>query len=326
MATKSKQFVWPQSVDRKKDGRKTVGIVVLSAPEAHPNPEHLQRGIRWLEQRGFTVRLAPHVKECRGFLAGPPEQVAHDFHAMLADSDVSWIVSAGGGYNSNSLLRHLDFDLMRRARKPVIGLSNPTLLLNALTAKSGVISFHGPVLLWNLGSEDGGPDEFTEEWLWRMLGHRDGEMVIPREPSWTWPRPGACTGRLLGGNLWSLQQLLGTPYEPDWTGAIVAIEDCFCELHQVAAILEHFACAGVFDRIAGLLVGVPLEVKETELPCEGDFTDVVMAAVEASSFPVLTGVHFGHTDRKITLPIGARATLDAAADAIVIHVNERNPA
>lgn len=313
-------FEWPQPIAPDKD--QTVGVIVLSAPESALNPDYLQRGIDWLKQRGFPVKLAPHVAKSNGFLAAPPEDIAREFHAMLADPEVSWIVTAGGGYNSNSLLRHLDFNLMQRARKPIVGLSNPTLLLNTLTAKSGVISFHGPVLLWNLGSEDGGPDAFTEQWMWKMLGVRDTDIVIPRESSWNWPRPGACTGRLLGGNLWSLQQLLGTSYEPDWTGAILAIEDCFCELHQVAAILEHFACAGVFDRIAGLLVGVPLEVKETELPYEGDFDDVVMAAVEAYSFPVLTGVHFGHTDRKLTLPIGARTTLDAVTDTIVIHVNE----
>lgn len=311
-------FEWPQPVVPQKG--QTVGVVVLSAPEAALNPDYLHRGIDWLGQRGFSVKLAPHVAKSSGFLAAPPEDIAREFHAMLADPEVSWIVTAGGGYNSNSLLRHLDFELMRRVRKPVIGLSNPTLLLNALATKSTVISFHGPVLLWNLGSEDGGPDAFTEQWMWKMLGAKADDIVIPRESSWDWSRPGVCTGRLLGGNLWSLQQLLGTPYEPEWSGAILAIEDCFCELHQVAAILEHFACAGVFNRIAGLLVGVPLEVKETELPYEGEFEDVVMAAVEAYSFPVLTGVHFGHTDRKLTLPIGALTSLDAGKDAITIHV------
>lgn len=292
----------------------TIGIVCLSAPEPAANPDNFKRGVAWLESRGFKVKLAPHVLKQSGFLSAPPTEVAAELRELLFDSNVGLIVVAGGGSNSNRLLPYLDMEAIAAARKPIIGLSNPTMLLTAISAATSLVTFHGPVLLWNFGGET--PiDEATEQSMWAMLAHSENQLVVAAEPSWKWLREGACEGRLLGGNLWSLQQLIGTPWQPNWHGAILAIEDCFCELHQVAAILDHFAAAGVFDQIAGLIVGVSLEVLETEFPYAGIFEDVVMESVGSRQIPILSGVHFGHTDKKITLPLGSIMSLNSGCNS-----------
>ena len=302
----SVKTIWPTPVFPHQGT--SLGIVCLSAPEPVANPDNFNRGVAWLESRGFKVKLAPHVLKQNGFLAAPPSEVAADLIDMLNDPQIGLIVVAGGGSNSNRLLPYLDMEAVASACKPIVGLSNPTMLLTAISAATSLVTFHGPVLLWNFGGET--PiDEATEQSLWEMLAHSEAHLALPAEPSWKWLREGSCQGRLLGGNLWSLQQLLGTPWQPDWHGAILAIEDCFCELHQVAAILDHFVAAGVFDEIAGLVVGISLEVSETELPYTGTFEDVVMESVGSRQIPILSGVHFGHTDKKLTLPLGSIMSL-----------------
>lgn len=311
----SKQTIWPMPVMPYQGT--TVGIVCLSAPEPAANPDNFKRGISWLESRGFKVKLAPHVLKQCGFLAAPPIEVATEFRDMLNDSQIGFIVVAGGGSNSNRLLPYLDMEAVAAARKPIIGLSNSTLLLTAISAATKLVTFHGPVLLWNFGGET--PiDEATEQSLWAMLAHSEPQLAVTAEPTWKWLREGACQGKVFGGNLWSLQQLLGTPWQPDWHGAILAIEDCFCELHQIAAILDHFAAAGVFNKIAGLIVGVALEVTESELPYSGTFEDVVMESVGSRKIPILSGVHFGHTDKKLTLPLGSIMSLESDGNSFQI--------
>lgn len=308
----SVKTIWPISVFPHQGT--TIGIVCLSAPEPAANPDNFNRGVAWLESRGFKVKLAPHVLKQNGFLAAPPVDVAAELRDMLFDTQIGLIVVAGGGSNSNRLLPHLDMEAIAAARKPIVGLSNPTMLLTAISAATSLVTFHGPILLWNFGGEP--PiDEITEQSLWSMLAHSDASLAVPAEPSWKWLREGACQGRLLGGNLWSLQQLLGTPWQPDWRGAILAIEDCFCELHQVAAILDHFSAVGVFDQISGLIIGVPLEISETELPYTGSFEDVVMESVGSRDIPILSGVHFGHTDKKLTLPLGSIMSLKSDSNS-----------
>lgn len=314
--------IWPTPVFPHRGA--TIGIVCLSSPEPAANPENFDRGVAWLKSRGFEIKLAPHVLKQDGFLAARPAEVAAELCDLINDPAVRLIVIAGGGSNSNRLLPYLDMKTIAAGRKPIIGLSNSTMLLTALSASTGLVTFHGPVLLWNFGSETP-MDESTEKSLWAMLECLDSQLLIPSEPSWKWLREGTCQGRLFGGNLWSLQQLLGTPWQPDWNGAVLAIEDCFCELHQVAAILDHFAAAGIFDKIAGMILGVPLEVSETEQPYTGTFEDVVMESIGSRQFPVLSGVHFGHTDKKFTLPLGGLVSLDSCANIFKLASTEAVP-
>ena len=315
-----KKIIWPNPV-KFNAAHVTAGAVTMSAPDGATCPkEATDRGIAWFAKRGCNVKLAPHYFGNAGFLAGTPKEIAADVNAMVGDDATDFIVSAGGGYNANALLPYLDYELIAGARKPIVGLSNPTVILNAISATTGLVTYHGPVLIHNFGNET--PiDDFTESHFLEIMSG-NGDVVVKAEPDWSWLRAGETEGRLYGGNLWSLEHLLGTPWEPDWDGAILFVEDCFCELHQVYASLEHLKAAGVFEKINGMIVGIPLEVAEAELPYQGTFNDVVMDVVNGYSFPVLANVHLGHTDRKLTLPIGAHVRLDSRAHAILIDRKE----
>ena len=301
--------MWPRLTNFG-SGSLTAGLVTVGAPDAGNNPENVQRGLSWLKSRNIEVKWAKHALNTKGFLADDPEKLADDLHTMLRDPAIDFVLTTGGGANANEILPYLDPEVLRLHPKPIIGMSNTTLVLNHMTARSGVVSFHGPVLVWNLGSE-AGLDAYTEVHMNRALGGTESLRVEP-EPSWKWLRQGSGEGCIWGGNLWSFDQLLGTPYALDMKDGVLFIEDCFAELHNIAACLAHLAQCGIFKDLAGLVIGVPLECVETEMKDARDFDALVLNACRGSRFPILSGVRLGHTDTKITVPIGARTRLDSS--------------
>lgn len=287
----------------------TAGLVTVGAPDAGNNADNVERGVNRLSERGILVKWAKHALHTKGFLADDPEKLADDLHTMLQDPEIDLILTTGGGANANEILPFLRPEVLRANPKPIMGMSNTTLILNHMTWRSDVVSFHGPALVWNFGGEEG-LDAYTEAHMVRALSGSTPLRVEP-EQSWQWLRTGHGEGKIWGGNLWSFDQLLGTPYAPDLTGGILFIEDCFAELHNIAACLTHVRQCGALNNLAGLVIGVPLECAETEMKDDRDFNALVLEACAGSNFPILAGVQLGHTDTKITIPIGAGARLDS---------------
>jgi muramoyltetrapeptide carboxypeptidase len=306
-------MIWP-TVKHLGESECVAGIVTLGAPDAAGNPANVARANTWLAERKVSAKWASHALNSNGFLADEPKYLANDLHGLLADPDVDFILTTGGGANANSILPHLDPDQLRKYPKPIVGLSNTTLLLNYLAKASGVITFHGPVLVWNIGGEQ--PLDDYSETHFRNALRRQEPVTIQPEGTWQWIKGGTATGKIWGGNLWSMQQLIGTPYMPDMAGAILFVEECFSELHNIAAVFNHFDQAGVFGKIAGLILGIPLECEETEMPDGRDFNRIATDACKAYNFPILAGVHLGHTDRKATIPVGATARISEASNEI----------
>ncbi len=137
-----------------------IGIVSPSSPVAAFCPKRLQRGVGELEKRGFTVKLGKHVLEHYKHTAGTVQQRIEDLHAMFADDEVKAIVCTIGGLNSNQLLEFLDYDLIQKHPKIFMGFSDITALLNAVYAKTGLVTYLGPALLPQFG-EYGGTLPYT---------------------------------------------------------------------------------------------------------------------------------------------------------------------
>jgi muramoyltetrapeptide carboxypeptidase len=286
----------------------TIGIVTVSAPEAATEPEWYGRGTAYLQQRGHRIRASESVSARHGYLSAPEQQLARELVDQFRDPEIAAIICAGGGTNANRLLRHLDFGAIAEHPKIFMGSSNPTVLLNAIYAKCGLVTFHGPAVVWNFGNPSGLTD-YTESNLNAVLMEPRARTVFEARPAWRWLRPGHAEGPLLGGNLISLQTLLGTPYEPNWEGAILFWEDIGKSTNRLDLMLTHFRDAGVFDRISGMVVG---QLVGCDPPDGGQTLEEMLEEVLGDyRFPVLQGVEFGHTDDKLTLPIGGHAELGA---------------
>lgn len=126
------------------DPHAAIGVVSVAAPEPVTDPAFFDRGIDAIKATGREVVLAGHTRSRSGYRSGSAEDLANDVHALFEDPAVGAVICAGGGINANRLTRFFDFELIARNPKPFVGVSNPTISLNAITARTGLITFHGP--------------------------------------------------------------------------------------------------------------------------------------------------------------------------------------
>lgn len=295
-----------------------IGVVSVSAPEPATDAEFFNRGVEALQHFGYEVVLGKHTLEQKGYVTASAEDLAADLHELFADERVAAIICAGGGINANRLLRHLNWSLIQQHPKILVGVSNPTVLLNAITEQTGLITFHGPSVVWDFGAEDGTP-ELTSTHFAGLLGSSESTYEIPAQHDWQWLREETLSGRLVGGNLASLQGLLGTLYEPDWDGAVLFWEDIAKPVNRLDVMLTHLRDVGVFQRISGMVVGKLVSCE----PSNGITYDAMLLdLLKDEDFPILTEVPFGHTADKLTLPIGAHLRIAPDSDAMRISFPE----
>lgn len=285
----------------------TIGIVCVDAPEPALFPDRFDAGIAKLESLGYTVVVAPHARGRAGIHAATAAAVVADLHDLFTDPAIGAILCAGGGITANRLLPLLDFELIEANPTIFMGASNPTVLLNAITERTGMVTFHGPSVVWDFGDNDQ-PLPSVDSFQAAVRGE-----VALTAPLTDWIRPGTATGQLLGGNLSSLLQLVGTVYEPDFTGAILAWEEIGDDAAHIAAKLIQLDQHGVLDKLDGMVVG---ELVDCE-PSDGVTVHEVVAEICGDrGFPIATGLPFGHTGLKYTLPIGATVIISTEAAAL----------
>ncbi|SRR6266498_151505 len=281
----------------------TVAIVSTSSPVS---PDELDRVSHYFRERGYGVTVAPGAGGATGYLAGPREQRAADLMAAFADPAVRLIVPATGGKGAAHLLDLLDFEVIRANPKVFTGVSDPSILGNAVYHRAALLTLHGP----------SGYDFFqpevnadTETAFWQIVsGPVAGHEV--KGDGWRVLRGAGrqITGHVVGGHLGTIRALIGTPWMPDVTGAVLVLEEVFVPWVAVDQALTHLRLAGVFDRIAALVVGVPIDCAREDAPDE-DWDQMILRCV-GGDCPVVTNVEFGHTARKVPLVIGGRVTLD----------------
>lgn len=294
----------------------TIGIVTVSAPEPHLFPVEFQRGLDALSREGYDLRLARHANASRGYMAAPEHELAEDLHEMFSDPSIAGVICAGGGTNANRLLRHLDFDLIRSNPKVFVGVSNPTVLINAVMSKARLITFHGPSVVWDWGSRDR-PEWTAQHFRHIVAGEAEGADLS--RFGLRWLKEGAASGPLVGGNLSSLRSLIGTPWEPEWSGRVLIWEDVGEDVEHLDAALTHFRDAGILTQLRGMIVG---KLVDCEPSRDWGVEQMMSDLLGEFDFPIAVGIPFGHTPLKFTVPLGVTVELDS----VRARVGLRGPA
>ncbi|MBX3637927.1 MAG: LD-carboxypeptidase [Rubrivivax sp.] len=266
---------------------------------------------RALAALGLRTREAPNARARYGHMAGTPQQRADDIHALFADPEVAGLLAITGGSGANRVLPLLDYELITRHPKFLGGYSDLTALVNAVFAKTGLVTFHAP-----LGRSDWTP--FSSAHFRAVAMQAEPctlPLALPGEPA-AEPvvtlRGGRARGPLVGGNLAVLTSLAGTPYLPSFDGAILFLEDVNEYIYRVDRMLSTLLLGGHLARVAGVVIGGFTNCG----PSEGSFGTLTLDEVFDDYFgglgvPVFRGAPFGHVARKITLPVGALAEIDA---------------
>ncbi|MBK9255298.1 MAG: LD-carboxypeptidase [Saprospiraceae bacterium] len=288
--------------------------VGLIAPGSPIQPEKFQNAVTNLENLGLVPVYTETVFKRNGYLAGTDQERLDDLHKMIADTDVKAVWCLRGGYGCTRLLPMLDYKLIRKNPKIIIGYSDVTALLLAIHQKTGLITFHGPVAISNIFTPY---SAITVESV--LFGNTTIPLKIPyteqsdqkfQQDIYTITK-GVASGILTGGNLSLLVALIGTKYAPTYKNKIVFIEDVGEKPYRIDRMLTQMIQATDISKAAGIILGVfhDCEAKESDL----SFTlkKTISEKLSQLNIPCFYGFSFGHVSDICTFPIGTGATMDA---------------
>ena len=275
----------------------------------------LQIALETLIAMGLKAKVGPHVMDRFGYLAGEDEDRASDINTAFADPEIDAVFALRGGWGASRLLPFLDFDLIAKNPKIFLGYSDITSLLNAIYAKAGVVTFHGPNVMsrWNDFTYQGMRDVLFEA---KSVAYSNPEVIeddlVARKHRIQTIKTGNATGRLIGGNLTLMSALVGTPYFPDTRGAILFLEDVGEAIYRVDRMMTQLKLSGALDQVSGIVFGHFTGVKPN--PGLGNFAlmDILRQHCEPLGVPCYFGAMIGHVEQQSTVPVGAGAIMNAS--------------
>lgn len=273
----------------------TLGIIAPSSPF---DKYKFRNGLSVIEEMGFTVFFPETIFEQKGYLAGSDAHRTHILNSMFRDSDIKGIICARGGYGALRILPMIDFDAVALNPKVFIGCSDVTVLLNMFYSKCGLVSLHGPMIESLAKASDQ-----TKQSLCDML-LKEQDLTIDCENRVV-IHSGVASGIMAGGNLTTLCHLVGTPFEPDFSGQILLLEDIGESLYRIDRLLMHMKLAGCFEHIRGIVLGSFKGCGEPDLVYQV-FDDIF----SNDSFPILAGFDIGHDEPNLTIPFGINASFN----------------
>lgn len=285
-----------------------------TAPGGAPTPEDVARVRRTLHALGFRTVVAPHAFDVRGYLAGTDADRASDLQEAFADPRIQGILCIRGGYGAHRLLDRLDYGLIAEHPKVFIGYSDVTALHLALHTQAKMVTFHGPMVAALARSDPHDLLSFLRAVTRPApLGPLTNPPGAPRIETLV---PGIAEGDLIGGNAALVTALLGTPFQPEFAGRILFLEDVGDHLYRLDRKLAHLRVAGVLREVAGIVVG---ECRYPEPTGGLSVRQILEDLIVPLGKPAVYGLACGHGTFHLTLPVGVRARLDAGEGVLSIE-------
>jgi muramoyltetrapeptide carboxypeptidase len=287
----------------------TIGIV---SPSSWLNEPDLKTAVSVFENKGYKLVLGKSVFLKEFTYAGTPQERADDINNMFANPDIDAIICARGGYGANRVLPLLDYDLIQENPKIFMGYSDITAFLISITQKTGLVTFHGPMLT----TFKKGMVNYNFDLLENILfGNESVALHPPSKLPMRILNSSKAEGPLWGGNMCLLINQLGTPDQLDTDGAILFIEDIDEYLYAFDRMLVHMKKAGMFENIKGLIIGELVEMKDYDDPFGKSTDEIVMDVCGDLDIPIISNFPCGHGIYQATLPISIPVQLDANSDS-----------
>jgi muramoyltetrapeptide carboxypeptidase LdcA involved in peptidoglycan recycling len=278
-----------------------------------------------LESYGFKLSFGKHVDETDDFYSSSVESRIFDLHEAFADKTVDGILTVIGGYNSNQLLDHIDYALLKENPKVFCGFSDITAIANAITTKSDFITYSGPHFSsWAIkqGFEYSieyfekccmREEEFelksSEKWsddAWYL--DQDKREFMSNDGYWIL-NEGEAVGKSIGSHARCLAALQGTQYWPNLEDSILFIEeDAETNIQVFDRLLQSYIQLPNFSKVKGILIGRFQKGSNVSMEL---LKKVIDSKKELSDLPIIANVDFGHTLPLATLPIGGQLEIIA---------------
>lgn len=316
----------------------TIAVFSPSSPATKTAKKRYLRGKHYLEAKGFHFLKGSLTGKQDFYRSGTILERAEELNALIRNPKVKCIMAAIGGMNSNALLPYIDYETLRKNPKIIIGYSDVTALLLGIYAQTGLITYYGPTVVASFGELPPFVDQtykyfsniFLEEvalpYILPKPAYWSDEYIpwdtqdhskVKRENKWITLQEGQATGRLIGGNLNTMQGIWGSPYMPTIEkGDILLIEDSLKDAATIERSFNLLKLNGVFDRIGGLILG-----KHELFNDNGSGRkpyDILKEVIGDLTFPILAEFDCCHTHPMLTLPIGTWVTLDATNQTVTL--------
>ena len=279
----------------------TIGLV---SPAGKIDSVHIENAIKYLESKKLRCVMAPYATDSYNQFSSTDEKRAKDLQMMFDNPDIKAIWCTRGGYGSIRLIDKLDFSILEKHPKWLIGFSDITVLHSVLREKLGLVSIHGAMCL-NLSSEsfsESGVDN-----LWKLLF---GEMPNYELLNHYLNRIGKSSGTLIGGNLSLICSLLGSPYDFNPKGKILFIEDVGEYLYRIDRMMLSLKISGKLAGLSGLIVGQFSEIKDNDTPFGKSAYEIIAEAVADYDYPVIFDFPAGHTKCNEPLLLGIQVEVE----------------
>ena len=294
----------------------TIGIL---SPSSWMNESDLKLAITVFEEKGYHLVLGESVFLKDHTFAGTPEQRANDINNMFANPDIGAIICTRGGYGANRVLPLLNYDLIKANPKIFMGYSDVTAFLTSITQKTGLVTFHGPML----SSFKKGMVDYNFDLIEKTLfGYESITIQSPRELQCRVLKSGKAEGPLWGGNMCLLINRLGTPDQLNTDGTILFIEDIGEYLYAIDRMMVHMKKAGMFDNIKGLIIGELVDMKDYDEPFGKSTDEIVMDVCGDLEIPIISNFPCGHGMYHATMPISIPVRLDSDSQSPTLTILE----
>jgi muramoyltetrapeptide carboxypeptidase len=262
------------------------------------------RAFGWDPVAGANV-LARH-----DYLGGSDAERLQDLNSALADERIDAIWCVRGGYGAMRLLPYVDYASLTRRPRALIGFSDITALHAAVSTRCELVTYHGP-------TARGALSPFSRESLVRAAIEGRDPCGVARVARTI--RGGRAHGPLVGGNLALLAALAGTPFVPDYRGALLVLEDVGEPAYRIDRMLTQLALSGALTQIAGLVVGHFTESSPGHELSHRSLDVMLREAANVAGVPAIAGAPIGHIADQWTIPLGAVAQLDADALSLTVQ-------
>lgn len=286
--------------------------VALITPSYKVTNKSLRDAKERVEALGYKVYIPDSVNDTYGCYGGTHEQRAAEINALFKNENVKALISVRGGAGASHIIDKLDYELIKNNLKILIGYSDVSVLLNAITNKTGLITFHGPMPAFAM-------PEFTVDYFKEVVEGRqvkfeneiveEDDLIQTKNRIYT-VKSGKARGRLIGGNFTVLSHMLGSDKLENFKDKILFVEDIGEDVYKIDRMLSQFKNAGILDEIAGFVFGT---CEDCDIGCRGcvGIEETLHNYFDGYDIPVFYGAMIGHQSKIFTIPVGGLVEIDS---------------
>lgn len=290
---------------------KSNDLIGIVSPASGENDDVINEKISKFKELGFNILIGKYVYRNSGYFAGEPIDRANDLMDMFLNKDVKAIICFRGGYGSINILPYLNYNVIRRNPKILCGYSDLTVLINYITKKTGLITFHAPMINSNFN------DEQTLESLKFTLMEGTNPYNIPIGHL-NYYNPNDTVGILAGGNLTMICSTLGTPYEMNFNNRILLIEEINEYPYCIDRMLTQLLYSGKLSKCSAFILGYFTGCDLKDYSRSFKISEIISRILAPLNKPIITDFPFGHDYPNLTIPIGAKVKLNFTSKSIEI--------